>query len=177
MNAGGDSKGMVEFIKSQLPDFARSRPYVEFNVQQRFGAPAELIAYYMNGSIKRHVCYHLSSKQVYQQIKYLCDTSAVGEAKNYDDKQSSDELVVKEEKEEWIRRRKNPRGSKKEIIVDIRTTGSAEWKNSYWKSIKQINWKLVGRPTDRKFPLPVIRSGISTEPAWDPFHSKNTFRP
>ncbi|KAJ3412176.1 39S ribosomal protein L51, mitochondrial [Chytridiales sp. JEL 0842] len=176
LGAGGDSKGMVEFIQNRLPAIAQSRPYAEFAVQRRPNSPPELIAHYMNGSIKRHICYKLSMQEVERHAQYLCNTSATKPPKPA---LTGEEVVeVSSEPKEYVRKRKNPRGSAKEAEIDFKTADHAEWKHRYWRSVRKHEWKTVGQPSDRKYPTPVLRGGeTSPSPVWNPFTSEKTFRP
>ncbi|KAJ3211542.1 hypothetical protein HDU67_004445 [Dinochytrium kinnereticum] len=171
LGAGGDSTGMVEFIHKHLITCAESRPYVEVCVQPRKKSPPELIAYYMDGSMRRHVCYRLDSRDILRQFNYLCDTLPLGE-KKAEEPQNNPENVPTE----WVRRRKFPRGSAKESEIDLKRTDRTDWKTAYWRSVHGKDWKTIGRPTDRKFPTPVLTGG-KKQPLWDPFHAETTFKP
>ncbi|KAJ3175370.1 39S ribosomal protein L43, mitochondrial [Irineochytrium annulatum] len=157
--AGGDSAGMVEFIKKDLIPLAKDRQYVEFCVQPRNKSPPELIAYYVNGTIKRHVCYKLTATQIRQHMNYLCDTAGVG---------SKEEPQVEEVKPEgFVRQRKFVRGHEKLTDIDLKTTGKTDWQTFYKKKVKHTDWKKVGRPWDKRFARPVIRA--APENSWNPY--------
>ncbi|KAI9350060.1 hypothetical protein DFJ73DRAFT_832970 [Zopfochytrium polystomum] len=174
--AGGDSEGMVQFIQTCLVQMARERPYVEFSVQRRKQAPAELIAYYVNGGIKRHVCYRLSAAEILSQANYLCDTSALGAVPQTPNPPRLETV----DKDGWpIRRRKNPRGSAKLQVTDLQAIGRTDWTKSFWKAVHGKDWKTVGRPTDIRYPWPIIKTSPSNDPnrPWDPFTAAERFRP
>jgi hypothetical protein len=178
IGAAGDSKGMVEFIQSRLPQLAQNRPFAEFAVQKRPNSPPELIAYYMNGSIKRHICYRLDGKQIEKHAKYLCDTAAAGKPTPAMTGEEEENLEAVASVEKWVRTRKNPRGATKEANIDIKAAEHDEWKHRYWKNIRKVDWKSVGRQSDRKYPVPVLRSEeASPVKPWDPFTADKTFRP
>eukprot|EP00842_Homolaphlyctis_polyrhiza_P000381 jgi/Hompol1/1343/HPOL_005570-RA len=113
IGAGGDSKGMVDYLQQSLPQFAASRPYAEFAVVNQRGPPT-LIATYNNGSQRQFNCQRLSAAKVDKAVKALCDSVGASHAA-------------------------------------------------------------------RKFPKPVLKGSGSARdhvlPAWDPFHTKQIFRP
>ncbi|KAI8850816.1 hypothetical protein BC829DRAFT_388371 [Chytridium lagenaria] len=173
LGAGGDSAGMVDFIHSHLFACAEKRPYVEICVQPRKKSPPEFIAYYMDGSMRRHVCYRLAARDILHQFNYLCDTLPLGEAKAEEPQLGNADASAENV---WVRRRRFPRGSAKETGIDLKRTDRTDWKAQYWQGVHGKDWKTIGRPTDRKFPTPVLTGG-KKQPLWDPFHAESTFKP
>ncbi|KAJ3232276.1 hypothetical protein HDU78_007221 [Chytriomyces hyalinus] len=175
---GGDSRGMVDFIHTQLAELAARRPYVEFEVVQRPSAPAELQALYVNGGLKRHVCYRLTQADILKHAEYLCDTSAAPNVPKLIEKEESTVIAEAGEKAPWVRTRKTPRGSGNEARkINLKMTDHLDFKPSYWKHVKATDWKTVGRPTDRKFTWPVLHVGPNPPPVWSPFSAERTFKP
>ncbi|KAJ8324183.1 39S ribosomal protein L43, mitochondrial [Batrachochytrium dendrobatidis] len=74
IGAGGTSRSMVDFLKHNITSLAQSRPYIEFNVVHRRGAP-ELEATYNNGSTRNIICSKLNVKQIKEKTAELCDGS------------------------------------------------------------------------------------------------------
>ncbi|KAJ3377414.1 hypothetical protein HDU84_008668, partial [Entophlyctis sp. JEL0112] len=180
---GGDARGMVDFIHTALVALARRRPYVAVEVAFRSSAPAELQAVYADGSVRRHVCYRLSSVDVLRHAEHLCDLA--GSSVRVPDalpvglpEEPTGETT--ENPAEWKRTRKTPRGSGKERrCVDLRTVPHLEFRPWDWKSVKQTDWKTVGRPDDRKYTWPVLSGGRKRETYWSPFTCppEERFRP
>ncbi|KAJ3100045.1 39S ribosomal protein L51, mitochondrial [Phlyctochytrium planicorne] len=170
--AGGDSAGMVDFIHRHLIPLAEKRPYVEICVQPRKQSPPELIAHYLDGTFRRHICYKLPAKDILRQFNYLCDTAPVGEKRPDGNPPFNTDTEV----QVWVRRRKNPRGSGKEGQIDLKSTQASDWKKKYWRAVHGKDWKTIGRPTDRDFTTPVLSGGKKPQ-LWDPFHSSTLFRP
>ncbi|KAJ3322966.1 39S ribosomal protein L51, mitochondrial [Blyttiomyces sp. JEL0837] len=169
MGAGGDSRGMVDFIHDILPGIAKERPYVEFSVQPRPQSPPELIAYYMNGTVQRHVCRHLMPSEIKRHANYLCDTVSHGPKEIPAPQPEANE-------DQPTRRRRQPRGWAKSVVANLKETGRTDWDRSFWKGVRALDWKTIGRPTDRKFTKPVLPSK-GDQDAWDPFHAQETYRP
>ncbi|KAI9094834.1 hypothetical protein DFS34DRAFT_627400 [Phlyctochytrium arcticum] len=74
IDAGGNSIGMVDFLKTRLATFAAKRPYVEICVQPRVACPPHLVATFANGKTKRIDVPNLSSRDIGRKANFLCDT-------------------------------------------------------------------------------------------------------
>ncbi|KAL2918614.1 39S ribosomal protein L43, mitochondrial [Polyrhizophydium stewartii] len=71
--AGGDSRGMVDFLTSQLLDNAAKRPYVEFSVTHRSGPP-ELLATYSNGTQRSILVKRKTPSEIQKSLDLLCNS-------------------------------------------------------------------------------------------------------
>jgi large subunit ribosomal protein L43 len=72
--AGGDSVGMIKYIKKNLPELGKSRPYVEIVLAARSGPP-EISAFYNCGDVTSIKTSKWKANEIHQQVEHLCDTS------------------------------------------------------------------------------------------------------
>jgi hypothetical protein len=72
MGAGGDSKGMVEFLTKNLKWIAQDRPYVSFEVIRERGAP-QLIAEYSTGAREILEVKRQSAQEIKKKVLELLD--------------------------------------------------------------------------------------------------------
>ncbi|KAI8927865.1 hypothetical protein BC831DRAFT_450749 [Entophlyctis helioformis] len=83
LSGGGDSRGLVDFVKTRLSHHATHRPYVEFAVVHRRGPP-ELLATYNNGSVRSVLVPRLDRKSIERRVHELCDsTGQANEARRF----------------------------------------------------------------------------------------------
>jgi lysophospholipase L1-like esterase len=72
--AGGDSKGMVEYIHENLRELTKSRPYAQIQVQNYRGPP-KVIAFYNNGSNQIINVSRWKKQDIAKAVARVCDTS------------------------------------------------------------------------------------------------------
>ena len=73
MGAGGDSKGMVEFLSQKMVQLAQDRPFVAFKVESKRGPPS-ILATYTNGYTKTFQVSRKPAEDILKKTVYLLDS-------------------------------------------------------------------------------------------------------
>ncbi|QKX58342.1 uncharacterized protein TRUGW13939_05464 [Talaromyces rugulosus] len=72
---GGSSRGMLTFLKEQLPDFARANPQIEFRVAPRPNQHPVIKGHYINGGIKAVCVRNFEPKDIMDKVEYFKQSS------------------------------------------------------------------------------------------------------
>ncbi|OKL57861.1 hypothetical protein UA08_06587 [Talaromyces atroroseus] len=71
----GSSKGMLTFLKEELPAFAKANPQIEIRVSPRPQKHPVIKGHYINGRIKAVCVRNFKSEDILQKVKYLREAS------------------------------------------------------------------------------------------------------
>ncbi|KAI8820783.1 uncharacterized protein EV422DRAFT_530146 [Fimicolochytrium jonesii] len=74
VGAGGNSAGMVDFIKNRIVHIAKARPYVEICVRPDLYRKPALVAQYASGKKVVVDCSHDTPREIEQKLGFLCDS-------------------------------------------------------------------------------------------------------
>ena len=72
--AGGDSIGMIKYMKKHLQTLSEKRPYVEIVCAAKSGPP-EIVADYNSGAVDTVKTSRWSAHEIHQQVERMGDTS------------------------------------------------------------------------------------------------------
>ncbi|KAH8705343.1 mitochondrial ribosomal protein L43 [Talaromyces proteolyticus] len=72
---GGSSKGMLTFLKEELPAFARANPQIEFRVSPRPNKHPVIKGHYVNGRLKSVCVRSFEPEAILEKVNYLKQSS------------------------------------------------------------------------------------------------------
>ncbi|CRG84442.1 54S ribosomal protein L51, mitochondrial [Talaromyces islandicus] len=72
---GGSSRGMLTFLKEELPAFARANPQIELRVAPRPNKHPVIKGHYINGGIKAVCVRNFESKDILDKVEYFKQSS------------------------------------------------------------------------------------------------------